>query len=160
MGMAHVAHDCRVGDGAIIINYAGLTGHCEIGERATIGGMTGLVPFTRVGAYAYIGGYSKVNADVPPYVLADGNPAAAHGINVIGLRRAGMSATDRRLLQDAYRLLYRSGLTPQRAVERIRHELPAAAPVGRLLEFIAGSRRGICAASAAPESEPASEASL
>jgi UDP-N-acetylglucosamine acyltransferase len=173
MGMAHVAHDCRVGDGAIIINYAGLTGHCEIGERATVGGMTGLVPFTRVGAYAYIGGCSKVTADVPPYVLVDGNPAAAHGINVIGLRRAGMSAADRRLLQDAYRLLYRSGLTPQRAVERIRHELPAAAPLGHLLEFIAGSRRGICvasasgsapvadedAASARPQSEPASEAS-
>jgi UDP-N-acetylglucosamine acyltransferase len=174
MGMAHVAHDCRVGDGAIIINYAGLTGHCEIGERATIGGMTGLVPFIRIGAYAYVGGYSKVTADIPPYVLADGNPAAAHGINVIGLRRAGMSAADRRLLQDAYRLLYRSGLTPQRAVERIQSELPAAAPVGRLLEFIAGARRGICAASAPgsapfpdddaaiprPQSEPASEASL
>jgi UDP-N-acetylglucosamine acyltransferase len=165
MGMAHVAHDCRIGDGAIVINYAGLTGHCEIGERATIGGMTGLVPFTRVGAYAYIGGYSKVTADIPPYVLADGNPAAAHGINVIGLRRAGMSAADRRLLQDAYRLLYRSGLTPQRAIERIRHELPAASPVDCLLEFIAGSRRGICAPSAPasapiPDEDPASEASL
>jgi UDP-N-acetylglucosamine acyltransferase len=172
--MAHVAHDCRVGDGAIIINYAGLTGHCDVGERATIGGMTGLVPFTRVGAYAYIGGYSKITADVPPYVLADGNPAVAHGINVVGLRRAGMSAADRRLLQDAYRMLYRSGLSPQRAVERIRRELPSAAPVSRLLEFIAGSRRGICAASAPgttsaadeddavrrPESEAASEASL
>lgn len=174
MGMSHVAHDCRIGDGVIIINYAGLTGHCEVGERATIGGLTGLVPFTRIGAYAYIGGFSKVAADVPPYVLADGNPAAAHGINVVGLRRSGMSAADRRLLQDAYRLLYRSGLSPQRAVERIRQELPAAAPVSRLLDFIAASRRGICAASqqgssllgdegdaiARPESASAPEASL
>ena len=172
MGTSHVAHDCRVGDGAIIINYAGLTGHCEIGERATIGGFTGLVPFTRIGAYAYIGGYSKVTGDVPPYVLADGNPAAAHGINVIGLRRAGMSAADRRLLQDAYRLLYRSGLSPQRAVERIRQELPRAEPVSRLIDFITASRRGICAAAqpgsallgdeddAIPQSEPAPEASL
>jgi len=144
MVMSHVAHDCRIGDGAIVINYAGITGHCEIGERATIGGFVGIVPFTRIGAYAYIGGLSKVNADVPPYVLAEGNPAAAHGINVVGLRRAGIAAGDRRLLQDAYRLLYRSGLSPQRAVERIRQELPAAGPVTALLDFLAGARRGIC----------------
>ncbi|HYS16366.1 MAG TPA: acyl-ACP--UDP-N-acetylglucosamine O-acyltransferase [Candidatus Binatia bacterium] len=144
MTMSHVAHDCRLGDGVVLINYTGVTGHCEIGESATIGGLTGLVPFTRVGAYAYVGGCSKVTADVPPYVLVDGNPAAAHAINLVGLRRSGMTAADRRLLQDAYRLLYRSGLTPQRALERIRQELPAAAPVIRLLDFIAGSRRGIC----------------
>lgn len=146
MGMSHVAHDCRIGAGAIIINYAGITGHCEIGERATVGGLSGLVPFTRVGAYAYVGGHSKLNADVPPYVLAEGNPAAAYGINAIGLRRAGMAAADRRLLQDAYRLLYRSGLTPQRAVERIRRELPPSPPLTRLLDFIVAARRGICGA--------------
>lgn len=144
MAMSHIAHDCRVGDGAIVINYAGITGHCEIGERATIGGLTGIVPFTRVGAYAYVGGFSKVTADVPPYMLADGIPAAARGVNVVGLRRAGMPAGDRRLLQDAYRILYRSGLAPHAALERIRRELPAAAPVTRLVEFIEGARRGIC----------------
>jgi len=144
MAMSHVAHDCRLGDGVIVINYAGITGHCEIGDRATIGGYVGLVPFTRVGSYAYIGGCSKVTADVPPYVLVDGNPAGAHAINVVGLRRAGMKPADRRLLQDAYRLLYRSGLVPQRAAERIRLELPIEGPVAHLLEFIAGSRRGIC----------------
>jgi len=126
MAMSHVAHDCRLGDGVIVINYAGITGHCEIGDRATIGGC------------------SKVTADVPPYVLVDGNPAGAHAINVVGLRRAGMKPADRRLLQDAYRLLYRSGLLPQRAAERIRLELPIEGPVAHLLEFIAGSRRGIC----------------
>ena len=102
------------------------------------------MPFTRVGAYAYVGGHSKLNADVPPYVRADGNPAVAYGINHIGLRRAGMAEADRRLLQDAYRLLYRSALTPRRAVERIRSELPPSPPLTRLLDFIAGARRGIC----------------
>jgi UDP-N-acetylglucosamine acyltransferase len=150
MSMSHVAHDCRVGDGAIVVNYAGITGHCQIGERATIGGLVGLVPFTRIGAYAYVGGLSRVNADVPPFVLAEGNPAAAHGINVIGLRRAGISAADRRLLQDAYRLLYRSGLSPRRAVERIRQDLPAVALITDLLDFIAGARRGICGAGSGP----------
>jgi UDP-N-acetylglucosamine acyltransferase len=146
MTMSHVAHDCRIGDGVIIINYAGITGHCQIGERATIGGFVGVVPFTRIGAYAYVGGLSRVNADIPPYILVDGNPAVAHGINVVGLRRAGIAAADRRLLQDAYRLLYRSGLSPRRAVERIRQELPAAPALTRLVEFIAGARRGICVA--------------
>jgi len=164
MAMSHVAHDCRLGDGVIVINYAGITGHCTIGDRATIGGLVGMVPFTRIGAYAYIGGCSKVVADVPPYVIVDGNPAGAHAINVIGLRRGGMKPADRRLLQDAFRLLYRSGLATPRAVERIRQELPVTGPVAELLEFIAGSRRGICgparsgtseaSALPSPESEP------
>jgi UDP-N-acetylglucosamine acyltransferase len=145
MGLAHVAHDCRLGDGVIVINYAGITGHCQIGDRATIGGLTGIVPFTRVGTGAYIGGMAKVNADVPPYMIADGQPATVRGVNVIGLRRAGMAPADRRALQDAYRLLFRSGLAPKRALERIRDELPLTGPVATLVEFVEGAtRHGIC----------------
>jgi UDP-N-acetylglucosamine acyltransferase len=144
MGLSHVAHDCRLGDGVIVINYAGITGHCEIGDRATIGGLTGMVPFTRIGAGAYVGGMAKITADVPPYVLVEGQPATARAINVIGLRRAGMNAADRRTLQDAFRLLYRSGLAPARAIERIREELPATEPLRLLLEFIQqATRHGI-----------------
>jgi UDP-N-acetylglucosamine acyltransferase len=141
----HVAHDCRLGDGVIVINAAGITGHCDIGDRATIGGFVGVIPFTRVGTHAYVGGYSKCVADIPPYVLADGNPATARAINVVGARRAGMEPAERRLLQDAFRILYRSGLSPRRATERIRDTLPPAASIMVLLDFIAGSRRGICA---------------
>jgi UDP-N-acetylglucosamine acyltransferase len=153
MSTSHIAHDCRVGDGAIIINYAGITGHCEIGEHATVGGFTGVIPFCRVGAYAYIGGYSKITQDVAPYMLADGSPALAHGINVIGLRRAGMPAADRRLLQDAYRILYRSGLSPRGAVERIRAEMPAVPVLATLLAFVETSRRGICGSTRDAEGE-------
>src|SRR3989442_1428226 len=130
MSLSHVAHDCRIGDGVIVINYAGLTGHCEIGDRATIGGLSGMVPFTRVGAYAYVGGMAKLTADVPPYVLVEGQPATARAINVIGLRRAGMNPADRRSLQNSFRILYRSGLAPARAIERIREEVPATEPSG------------------------------
>jgi UDP-N-acetylglucosamine acyltransferase len=144
MAMSHVAHDCRLGDGVIVINYAGITGHCQIGERATIGGLAGMVPFTRVGAWAYVGGMAKVNADVPPFMLVAGQPATARGVNVVGLRRAGMPPPERRVLQDAYRLLYRSGLAPARAVARIREELPATPSLGALLAFVEGARRGIC----------------
>src|SRR5204862_7616429 len=146
MGLSHIAHDCRLGDGVIVINYAGITGHCDIGDRATIGGFAGVVPFTRIGAYAYVGGMAKINADVPPYVVVDGRPATARAINVIGLRRAGMLPADRRTLQDAFRILYRTGLTHARAVDRIREEIPATEPVRLLLDFIArATRQGIVA---------------
>lgn len=159
MGLAHVAHDCRLGDGVIVINYAGITGHCQIGDRATIGGLTGMVPFTRIGAGAYVGGMAKVNADVPPFMIVDGQPATVRGVNVVGLRRAGMAAPDRAALREAYRLLYRSGLAPRRAVERIREEVEPRAPVLELIEFIAGAtRHGICGAPRAGSDEPAADA--
>lgn len=158
MSTSHVAHDCRLGDGVIVINYAGITGHCEIGDHATVGGLVGLHPFTRVGEYAYIGGTSKVVSDVPPFVLVDGNPAMAHGVNVIGLRRAGFAPAERRALQDAFRLLYRSGLAPGRATERIRTELGGHAVVARLVEFIGASKRGICAAAHPADATAAADA--
>jgi UDP-N-acetylglucosamine acyltransferase len=145
MGLSHVAHDCRLGDAVIVINYAGITGHCQIDDGATVGGLTGMVPFIRVGKGAYVGGMAKLNADVPPYMIVEGQPATARGVNVIGLRRAGMAAAERRILQEAYRLLYRSGLTPPRALARMREELPACPPLLTLLDFVAGaSRHGIC----------------
>lgn len=145
MTMSHVAHDCRLGQGVIVINYAGLTGHVQVGDRATIGGLTGVAPFSRIGSFAYVGGCSKITSDVPPYMLVNGAPATAHGVNVIGLRRGGVVAADRRLIQDAYRLLYRSGLAPARAVDAIRTTLPATPALTHLVEFIDASRRGICA---------------
>ena len=141
MASCHVAHDCLLGRGVIVINYAGLTGHCEIHDRATIGGLTGIAPFTRVGTHAYIGGVSKVTADVPPFMLVDGRPAVARGINVIGLRRAGLGASERRALQDAYRILYRSGLAIPRALEQIRETLPASNTLSALLDFVVAAKR-------------------
>jgi UDP-N-acetylglucosamine acyltransferase len=145
MSLAHVAHDCRLADAVIVINYAGITGHCQIGDRVTVGGMVGMAPFTRIGTGAYVGGMAKVTADVPPYMLVEGQPATARGVNVIGLRRAGMAAAERRVLQDAYRILYRSGLAHRRALERLREELAPCPPLLTLIEFIAGAtRQGIC----------------
>ena len=155
MALSHVAHDCRLGDRVILINYAGITGHCVIGDQATIGGYTGLVPFTRIGRLAYVGGQGKVTRDLPPYMLADGNPAVVHGVNLVGLRRAGVSADERRAIQEAHRILYRSGLTPQRALERLQRELPATPLVQALVDFVASARRGICAGAGARDRRPA-----
>jgi UDP-N-acetylglucosamine acyltransferase len=163
MALSHVAHDCRLGKGVIVINYAGITGYCDVDDFATVGGSSGLAPFTRVGAYAYIGGLSKVNTDVPPYMLVEGSPARVRSVNVIGMRRAGIPANDRRAVQNAHRLLYRSGLSPQRAVERMR-ELPPNPLVETLIRFVTSAKRGVCGppggwgtgrrAEASVESEP------
>jgi UDP-N-acetylglucosamine acyltransferase len=144
MAMSHVAHDCRIGDHVIVINYAGITGHCVVEERATVGGLTGIIPFTRMGAYSYLGGCSKLAADLPPFMLADGAPATVRGVNVVGLRRAGVPANVRRTIQDAHALLYRSGLSPQSALERIGAEIAPNPFIIRLIEFVAATRRGIC----------------
>ena len=143
MGMCHVAHDCRLGDGIILINYAGITGHCEIGDRATIGGYAGTAPFTRVGTLAYIGGCSKVTQDVPPYMLVEGNIATVRGVNVVGLRRAGVGPADRRALREAHRVFFRSGLAPAAALERLRREVEPTVHVKELIGFIETARRGV-----------------
>ena len=145
MATCHVAHDCRVGQGVVIINYAGLTGHCGIGDRVTIGGYAGLVPFTRVGTFAYIGGCAKINRDVPPFMIADGNLATVRGVNVVGLRRAGVGPADRRALRDAYRIFYRSGLAPLAALERLRRDAEPTGPVKELIAFLETAKRGVLA---------------
>ncbi|HEU5323953.1 MAG TPA: hypothetical protein VFX28_24340, partial [Methylomirabilota bacterium] len=146
MGLTHVGHDCRLGEGVVLVNYAGLSGHCELDDFVTIGGQSGLPPFTRVGTFGYLGGFSKLEADLPPYLLANGVPAVVHGINNVGLRRAGMAPAERRALKEAHRILYRGGLAPGPALERLRREAPASAAVERLIAFVAAStRRGICA---------------
>lgn len=143
MVSSHVAHDCVVGDEVIIINYAGLTGHVTVEDRATIGGLTGIHPFTRIGTYAYVGGCAKVTQDVPPFVMADGIPATARGVNEIGMRRGGVDGEGRRQVRAAFRILYRSGLAPAAAAARLKAELGGHPLVARLVDFIEGSKRGI-----------------
>jgi UDP-N-acetylglucosamine acyltransferase len=143
MATCHVAHDCVVGDHVIIINAAGLTGHVSVEDRATVGGLSGIHPFTRIGTYAYIGGCSKVVQDVPPFVMADGVPATARAVNVVGMRRGGLDAAARRQAQAAFRVLYRSGLAPASAAARLKVELGDQPVVARILAFLEGSRRGI-----------------
>lgn len=143
MASVHIAHDCAVGDHVVMVNAAALTGHVVVEDRATVGGMAGVHPFTRIGTLAYIGGMAKVTQDVPPFVIADGWPAGAHAVNVIGMRRAGIEPGARRQVQEAFRILYRSGFSPGAALERLRAEMAGSALVARLADFVAASRRGI-----------------
>ena len=155
MAAAHVGHDCQIGDQAIVINGAGLSGHVVIEERAIIGGLTGLQPFVRIGAYAYVSGCSGLRQDVPPFVIASGAPAKARGVNAIGMRRGGIGPDGRRRVQAAYAVLYRAGLAPATALERLRAEFGGDPLVARMIAFIAQSKRGIIGAWQRGEREPA-----
>jgi len=143
MAYAHVAHDCRVGDGVIIANCGTLGGHVVLEDGALIGGLCGVHQFCRVGRLAITGGCSKITQDVPPFMMADGNPAAIHGLNAVGLRRHGVSAAAENQLKRAFRLLYRAGLLTRRALERIEQEVEPLPEVQHLVNFVRASERGI-----------------
>lgn len=142
MAYGHVAHDCEIGDHAVVASYAALAGHIQIEPRAFISGGVVIHQFTHIGELSMIGGGSKVNLDVPPYFTVDGVPGRAIGLNTVGLKRAGLGEDEIRALKAAFRILYRSKLPLREALERIE---PLDTPQTRhLVEFIRSSERGIC----------------
>ena len=143
LAYSHIAHDCTVGDKVIFSNNGTLAGHVEVRDHAVIGGLTAIHQFCRVGRHAITGGCSKIVQDVPPFMIADGNPAEVRGINSVGLERAGFSADTIRALKEAYRLLYRGNLNTKQAVESIRKEIPGIPEVEELCVFVETSQRGI-----------------
>ena len=143
MAGAHVAHDCVVGRGTIFANAATLAGHVNVGDWATIGAYSGIHQFCRVGEHAFIGGYSVITQDALPYVLSVGNRAAAHGINVIGLRRRKFSEESIAALRTSYRRIFRSKMRLDEALASVEAELGAVPEVARLLAFIRSSERGV-----------------
>src|SRR5690606_35828349 len=120
MAYVHIAHDCIVGDHVIAANSTNLAGHVEIGDWVILGGATQVHQFCKIGAHAMTGAGTVVLHDIPPYVMASGNTAAAHGINAEGLRRRGFSDERIETIRRAYKTLYRSGLTLQQALEALR----------------------------------------
>jgi UDP-N-acetylglucosamine acyltransferase len=143
MAYAHIAHECVVGDGVIIANCGTLGGHVVLEDRAIIGGLTGVHQFVRVGAMSITGGCSKVVQDIPPYLMADGHPAAVRGVNKVGLERNQVPDGTIRALRQAYRMLYREGRKIDEAVARIRTELPTTPELTALVNFVMQSERGI-----------------
>lgn len=142
---SHVAHDCVVGDHVIFANNGTLAGHVTVEDYAVIGAFTSVHQFCRVGAYAYTGGYSVMTRDVLPYVKTVGGKPVCYGINKIGLQRQGFSDEDLKALERAYRILVRSKLTTQKAVEQLKEELGGNARVDHLIRFVEQSERGVIA---------------
>lgn len=143
MAYAHVAHDCVVGRGVIMANCATLGGHVEVGEYAFIGGLSAVHQWARVGAYAMVGGLSGVSLDVPPFTVASGQHAHLYGINVVGLERRGFSKEVIAVLKRAYRILFRSGMLKDEAIELLLKEYGHYQEVRKLAQFVKSSKRGI-----------------
>jgi UDP-N-acetylglucosamine acyltransferase len=143
MTSGHIAHDCRIGNNTVIASCALVAGYAEIEDQAFISGGVVIHQFSKIGRLAMIGGNTRVNSDVPPYFLYSDFNIAAKGLNLVGLRRAGFKASEVAALKTAYRLLYKSNLKLDEALERIEAEV-STEHTRHLVAFIRSSKRGIC----------------
>jgi UDP-N-acetylglucosamine acyltransferase len=143
MAYVHIAHDCTIGNYVILANLVQMAGHVTIEDHVGIGGFVPIHQFVRIGAHAFIGGGSHVPKDVPPYILAMGEPLRYAGLNLVGLKRRGFTSELLRVLKKVYSILYRSNLTVEQACKRIKAEVEQSAEVQHILSFIEGSERGL-----------------
>ncbi|MCH8496955.1 MAG: acyl-ACP--UDP-N-acetylglucosamine O-acyltransferase [Marinobacter sp.] len=143
MAYVHVAHDCTVGNNTILANCATLAGHVSVGDWAILGGGTMVHQFCNIGPHSMSAGGSIVLKDIPAYVMASGQSASPHGINVEGLKRRGFSKDDLLTLRRAYKVIYRQGLTTEQAIEQLAADYGDAALVAPLLDSLRRATRGI-----------------
>jgi UDP-N-acetylglucosamine acyltransferase len=143
MTSGHIAHNCRIGNHCVIASCALVAGYVEVEDHAFISGGVVIHQYSKIGRLAMIGGNSRVNSDVPPYFLYSDFNVAAKGLNLVGLRRAGISDAEIDALKKAYRILYRSGLKLEDALKRIEVEADTD-HTRHLVRFIRSSKRGIC----------------
>ena len=143
LAYVHVAHDCTIGDEVVFSNNATLAGHVEVGDFAVLGGLTAIHQYCRIGAHAMTGGCSKIVQDVPPFMLADGNPAKVRSYNKVGMERRGFDEQTMRAVREAYRIIYRLSLNLPQAIEQMRADLPELAEIEQILAFVMSSPRGI-----------------
>lgn len=142
MAYSHIAHDCVVGDNNVLANAATLAGHVVVGSGVVVGGLSAVHQFVNIGDFAFIGGKTGVAQDVPPFMLAVGERATLRGLNLIGLRRQGLSSEEISALKSAYKLIWRSNQERNEVMQQVETELGHFPQVMKLLEFIRASKRG------------------
>ena len=143
LAYSHIAHNVTLGSHVIMSNVATLAGHVCVEDHAVIGGLAAVHQFCRIGKLAMIGGCSKVVQDVPPFMLVDGNPGETRTINKVGMERNGISEAAQTAIRQAFKILFREGLTIPNALARIEKELPPLPEVQHLIQFVRTSERGI-----------------
>ncbi|MCP4848397.1 MAG: acyl-ACP--UDP-N-acetylglucosamine O-acyltransferase [Verrucomicrobiaceae bacterium] len=146
LAYSHVAHDCVVGNGVIFSNNGTLAGHVTVEDNAILGGLSAIHQFCRVGRHAITGGCSKIVQDVPPFMIADGNPAQVRGVNTVGLQRHGFSEDQIRALKQAYKVIFKRNLTLDEALAELKGLYSGEGvecPVNELIAFVEASQRGI-----------------
>jgi len=144
MAYVHIAHNCKLGNHVIIANSTGLAGHVDTEDYAIVSPLSGVHQFCRVGAHAMVGGASAVVKDIPPYTMANGNRASLFGLNLIGLQRRGFSERSIAALKHAYRIIFRSDLLLEEALEKARTDVEDCPEVRHFIQFIETSKRSIC----------------
>jgi UDP-N-acetylglucosamine acyltransferase len=143
MAYTHVAHDCMVGNNCIMANGASIAGHVHVGDHAILGGMTGVHQFCHIGAHSFIAANALVLKDVPPYVMASGQPSKPFGLNSEGLKRRGFDKNVILHIKRAYKEVYRKGLTVEQAIEQLQDVSDSTPEVKLFSDFIVNSSRGI-----------------
>jgi UDP-N-acetylglucosamine acyltransferase len=143
LAYCHIAHNCVLGSRIIMSNVATLAGHVTVEDHAVIGGLAAVHQFCRIGKMAMIGGCSKVVQDVPPFMMADGNPAETRTVNKTGMERNGVSEEAQGALRQAYKILFREGLTVSNAIAKVEKQLPSLPEMRHLIQFVRASERGI-----------------
>ena len=143
MAYSHVAHDCLIGNQVILANSANLGGHVTVDDFAILGGLCAVHQFARIGSHVMISGGSMVTQDIPPYTIAQGDRAKTVGINQIGLKRLGFSDEAVRDIKQAYKMVFRSGLRTEEALDKIESELKGCKELETFVTFIRNSSRGI-----------------
>lgn len=143
MAYVHVAHDCQIGDRVIFSNNASLAGHVHVGNQVILSGFTLVHQFCAIGDHAFTGMGSAIAKDVPPYLMVAGNPAEPHGINKEGLKRRGFSPQSIQTLRQAYKVLYRTGLSLEEATQRLQEMAQTCDELKPFVTFLANSKRSI-----------------
>jgi UDP-N-acetylglucosamine acyltransferase len=143
MAYSHVAHDCTLGDQIVMANCATLGGHVELGSWVIMGGLSAVHQFTKIGDHAFLAHNTMVTRDVPPFVMAVGRPAVPHSVNSEGLKRRGFTEEQIRNIRRAFRVLYRSGLKLQEALEELERAALDQPEVKPFVEFIGRSSRSL-----------------
>jgi UDP-N-acetylglucosamine acyltransferase len=143
MAYSHVAHDCTIGDNVVIANSVNMAGHVTIEDFVGIGGLVPIHQFVKIGRHAFIAGACKVPKDIPPYILALGEPIRYGGLNIIGLRRRGFTPPVLTLIKKAYRFVFQSKLLLQEALKKIEDELEPIQEIQHILTFFRSCERGV-----------------
>lgn len=143
LAYCHIAHNVALGNNVIMSNVGTLAGHVTVEDYAVVGGLAAIHQFCRIGKMSIVGGCSKVVQDVPPFMLADGNPAETRTVNKIGMERNGVSESAQSILRQAFKILFREGLTIPNALTRIEQDLAQVPEVQYLVNFVRTSERGI-----------------
>ena len=143
MAYTHVAHDCVVGSHCIFANNASIAGHVHVGDYAILGGMTGVHQFCRIGSHSFIAGNTLVLKDIPPFVMASGQPASPFGLNSEGMKRRGFTKENILNLKRAYKSMYRKGLSLEDAITEISTLDDENGDLAKFCEFFKSSSRGV-----------------